>query len=107
MKKQLTYVAPLKAGIVLAVLYFVGGIIGAIIALPFLLFARAAAEASVPSFGPGLLVFIPIGYGILGFIVGIIAAALYNLVAKVTGGIEFELKDVPAPPTNYATAASA
>jgi len=106
MKKQLTYVAPLKAGIVLAVLYFVGGIIGAVIALPFLLLARAAAEASVATFGPGWLFLMPVGYGILGFIVGIIAAALYNLVAKFTGGIEFELKDVPVPPTNYAASAS-
>ena len=106
MKKQLTYVAPLKAGIVLAVLYFVGGIIGAVIALPVLLLARAAAEASVATFGVGWLFVMPIGYGILGFVVGIIAAALYNLVAKFTGGIEFELKDVPAPPSNYAVSAT-
>jgi hypothetical protein len=106
MKKQLTYVAPLKAGVVLAVLYFAGGLIGAIIALPFLFLARAASQASVPGFSPVWLVFIPVGYGILGFIVGIIAAALYNLVAKLTGGIEFELKDVPAPPTDFAASAS-
>ncbi len=107
MKKQLTHVAPLKAGIVLAVLYFVGGIIGAVIALPVLLLARAAAGAPVATFGPGWLLLMPIGYGILGFVVGIIAAALYNLVAKFTGGIEFELKDVPAPPSNYAASTSA
>jgi hypothetical protein len=106
MKKQLTYVAPLKAGIVLAVLYFVGGLIGAVIALPFLLIARAAPEASVAALSPAWLFVMPVGYGILGFIVGLIAAALYNLVAKFTGGIEFELKDVPAPPTNYAASAS-
>jgi hypothetical protein len=106
MKKQLTYVAPLKAGIVLAVLYFVGGLIGAVLALPFLMIARAAAEASVATFSPAWLFLMPIGYGVLGFIVGIIAAALYNLVAKFTGGIEFELKDVPTPPTNYAASAS-
>jgi hypothetical protein len=106
MKKQLTYVAPLKAGIVLAVLYFVGGLIGAVIALPFLLLARAAAEASVSAVSPVWLLVMPIGYGILGFIVGLIAAALYNLVAKFTGGIEFELKDIPAPPTSYAASAS-
>ena len=106
MKKQLTYVAPLKAGIVLAVLYFVGGLIGVVIALPFLLIARAAAEASVATLSPAWLFVMPIGYGILGFIVGLIAAAIYNLVAKFTGGIEFELKDVPSPPTNYAASAS-
>jgi hypothetical protein len=106
MKKQLTYVTPLKAGIVLAVLYFAGGLIGAVIALPFLLLARAVSEASVNTFSPVWLFLMPILYGVLGFVVGIIAAALYNLVAKVTGGIEFELKDVPAPPSDLAVSAS-
>jgi hypothetical protein len=107
MKKQLTYVAPLKAGIVLAVLYLVGGLIGAVIALPVLLLARAAAEPSVASFGVGWLFVMPIGYGILGFIVGIVATALYNFVAKFTGGIEFQFKDVPSAPSSYAASATA
>jgi hypothetical protein len=100
MKKQLTYIAPLKAGIVLAVLYTVGGLIGVVIALPFLMLARAA-EASIPTVGTGWLLALPFGYGIVGFIIGILFAALYNLVAKFTGGLEFGFRDVAAPPSSY------
>jgi hypothetical protein len=100
MKKQLTYIAPLKAGIVLAVLYTVGGLIGIVIALPFLMLARAA-EAAIPTVGMGWLLALPIGYGIVGFAIGILFAALYNVVAKFTGGLEFGFKDVPAGPSSY------
>jgi hypothetical protein len=36
----------------------------------------------------------PVFYAIAGFIGGIIAAAIYNLIAKWTGGLEFEVRDV-------------
>lgn len=35
----------------------------------------------------------PIMYGIIGFIAGLISAAIYNLVASWVGGIKIELKD--------------
>jgi len=35
----------------------------------------------------------PILYGILGFIIGLIGAAVYNLVASWVGGIVMEFKD--------------
>ncbi len=41
--------------------------------------------------GVGAIVFFPVVYGLLGFVVGLLAAALYNLVAGITGGIEIEL----------------
>ncbi|MGY4884413.1 MAG: DUF3566 domain-containing protein [Nanobdellota archaeon] len=34
---------------------------------------------------------IPVIYGVLGFIIGVIGAWLYNIVAKKVGGIEVEL----------------
>lgn len=43
-------------------------------------------------FGAGAVIAIPIGYGILGFIGGIISAVLYNIVASVAGGLEFEFE---------------
>jgi hypothetical protein len=95
MKKQLTYIAPLKAGIVLAVLYTVGGLIGVLVAVPFLVLVRGS-QAPMPTVGVGWLILLPIGYGILGFLIGLISAALYNLVVKFIGGIEFEFKDVPS-----------
>jgi hypothetical protein len=87
MKKRLTYVSPLQQGIVVGVLYA----ILSLIAVPFLLIASLMGHGGASAI---FVIFIPIIYGILGFIGGIIAAFVYNLVAKWTGGIEFTLIDV-------------
>jgi hypothetical protein len=42
-------------------------------------------------------VFMPIFYGILGFVLGAIWAFVYNLTAQSIGGLELELDAVPAP----------
>jgi len=44
--------------------------------------------------GMGLVfaVLAPILYGAMGFLVGALAGLVYNLVAKWTGGIEFEVE---------------
>ena len=41
-------------------------------------------------FGKGL--FIPVIYGVMGFVIGIIGAAIYYLVAGRIGGIEIEVE---------------
>ena len=56
-----------------------------------------------PQMFPGgfvvMAIVFPIMYAVLGFIFGVIGAAIYNLVAGWTGGIEFTLSDVvPALP---------
>jgi hypothetical protein len=95
MKKQLTHIAPLRAGIVLGVLY---GILS-LIAVPFfLIVAIIGSKSGSPApavFGIGFAIMLPVIYATVGFIGGIIAAAIYNLVAKWTGGLEFEVRDVP------------
>lgn len=42
--------------------------------------------------GIGALIFLPIIYGIMGFIGGAIGAFVYNLVAGVVGGIEIDVE---------------
>lgn len=42
-----------------------------------------------------IVLIIPIIYAVVGLVGGIIAAAIYNLVARWTGGLEFEVGDVP------------
>jgi hypothetical protein len=42
-----------------------------------------------------IVLILPIIYAVVGLVGGIIAAAIYNLVARWTGGLEFELGDVP------------
>jgi len=41
-------------------------------------------------FGVGAIIILPLLYGILGLVMGAIAAALYNLFAGMFGGIELE-----------------
>ena len=38
-----------------------------------------------------MIILLPVMYGIMGFIGGIIMAALYNLVAGIIGGLELDL----------------
>jgi hypothetical protein len=54
------------------------------------------AVASLP-FGVGSVVFLPIFYGILHFILGLIAALLLNVVAWLVGGIQLEPEETQRP----------
>jgi hypothetical protein len=47
--------------------------------------------------GVAALIFVPLFYGIFGFITGIIYAALYNVIAAMVGGIELEFERPAAP----------
>lgn len=94
MKTQLTYIAPLKAGIVMGVLY---GLMSLLIVPFFLVAALLGSKAGSPSpaiFGVGFAIMLPVFYAVAGFIGGIIMAALYNLIAKWTGGFEFGFRDL-------------
>jgi hypothetical protein len=97
MKKQLVRIGPLKSGII-------QGIICALLALlvvPFILLAIIVAPKDGDGAAPGVALeagmafLIPIVYGIVGFVMGVITAAIYNLVAGWTGGLEFTVRDVP------------
>jgi Na+/pantothenate symporter len=54
------------------------------------------AVASLP-FGVGSVVFLPIFYSILRFVMGLIPALLYNLVAWLVGGIQLEPEETQRP----------
>lgn len=43
-------------------------------------------------FGVGAVVLLPIFYGLMGFLAGLLTAAIYNLVARLVGGLELELE---------------
>ena len=42
--------------------------------------------------GIGAVIFMPIMYGVMGFLAGVIGAAIYNLVARYVGGLELEVE---------------
>jgi hypothetical protein len=83
----------------------VGKMYGAISAAMGLLFGIGIALFSVlgasladstqsailgPVLGVGAVIALPIFYGVLGFIGGVIGAALYNLFAAMVGGVEIQ-----------------
>lgn len=78
----------------LGVLY---GLLGLIFVPVLLLMAVFASRTGAPAAFGGvfLAILFPVLYAVAGFVGGIIAAAIYNLVAKWTGGLEFEVRDVP------------
>ena len=105
MKRRIKRIAPLQAGKMLGVLYACMGLIF----LPFIgiaallgAFAEHAQHAQGSSAGPAGLaagimvmmgVMIPIFYGIMGFLLGVIGAAIYNVIAAWIGGIEVEVEE--------------
>ena len=97
-------------------LFVLGLFIGVIYGLFFIIFgaamsamgSRDAATGGVSSVvvGIGLMIAIPIFYGVLGFIMGAIGALVYNALAGTIGGVKFELEGVqheyaPPPPPHH------
>lgn len=71
------------------------GLLGGVFILLFgSMFARMGADAGAAGMigGVGAIIFLPILYGIFGFIAGAIGAFVYNLVAGVVGGVEIEVE---------------
>jgi hypothetical protein len=96
MKTTLKHISVLQAGKITGVLYACLGLI----VIPFFLLASLAARAaggghSVMPFaalGVGFAIFLPVIYGVMGFIAGVVSSALYNLIAGWVGGFEFEFE---------------
>lgn len=80
----------LSVGLVFGAMYL---IIGLIVGVIFFLLSLVAVQETAFG-GIAALILSPVLYGALGFIGGIIVAALYNLVAPVVGGIRIETQPV-------------
>jgi hypothetical protein len=100
-KKRLVRIGPLQLGKMLAALYGAMGLIF----IPFfgifaLIGAFAPNNANMPpfsgaafaGFGIGMMILFPLIYALMGFVIGIVGAAIYNLFAKWIGGIEVEVE---------------
>lgn len=44
-------------------------------------------------FGVGAVIFLPLFYGVLGFVAGLISAFAYNVIAGAFGGLELEIEE--------------
>ncbi|MCR6662525.1 MAG: hypothetical protein NVV60_05100 [Luteimonas sp.] len=74
-------------GLIAGLLFFIfGGLIGGLIG------ANQGGGGGLIAFGGGVfgLVLLPILYGVLGFIGGLIQAFIYNIAAGFVGGIRIE-----------------
>ena len=92
-------VGPLSCAKIFGILQaLVGLIMGGIFFLISLIGTFAAADAPFGPlrafFGVAAIVFFPVLYGCMGFLVGLIGAALYNLLADSIGGIQVDLSEV-------------
>ncbi len=97
-------IAPMQAGKILGLLYACFGLL----LLPFIafgglmgVFASHAGQLQNASAPPpavigavmfGMAIGAPILYGLMGFLGGVIMAALYNLFARWVGGLEVEVE---------------
>jgi len=95
-------VGVLSVGKVLGGLYAVLGLfIGGIASLLAVLGASVGGrDELLPGLvgGVAAIILVPLFYGVLGFVFGIISAALYNVAAKLLGGIELEFEGPPRDP---------
>ena len=81
----------------LAVMGLIGGAIFSVFALFGSVISVAdggGAESLLGLLGVGAIVVAPICYGAMGFLGGVLTAALYNLAAKFAGGIEIEVSNL-------------
>ena len=93
---KLKSIGVLSAGKIFALLYAFGGLIAGAFMTLFTFIGADLSKANAGMFsvlfGAASIILLPIFYGIIGFIGGMIMAALYNLIANKLGGLEIEIK---------------
>ncbi|MFQ5607713.1 MAG: hypothetical protein ACE5GA_07180 [Candidatus Zixiibacteriota bacterium] len=87
-------------GMVYGLMGLIGGLLFSMIAI--LGVGLGAAENELGDMfgvfmGVGAIIFLPVLYGIIGFVGGAITALFYNLIAGFFGGLEITLEAKPAP----------
>ncbi len=79
-------------GAIYALLGFIGGLI--ILVIMLIVGNQADLEGfEAIVFGIGAPIILPIFYGTIGFVGGVISAVLYNMIARKIGGIEVTIED--------------
>jgi drug/metabolite transporter (DMT)-like permease len=89
MKRELTYIEPLRAATLSALLYYLVAFPMAVIDIVTILLdprTRAAPDYVVMLAGPLL-------YGLVGFLATLIGVCCYNLMAKRLGGVRYTVRE--------------
>ena len=95
MRRRITRVDPMSASRVLALLLFVQGFVIGALALALKVAGLDLPLPFTPTPGATtitLLLWTPLGFGLVGVLSGGILASIYNWVAKRFGGIEYEME---------------
>ena len=93
--RRVSRIGVLSLGKVLGAMYGLMGLLGGIFLAIASFFGAAFGDAG--GFGAflggiGAVVFLPLIYGVAGFVGGLLTGWLYNLIAGLTGGLEVELR---------------
>ena len=89
MKKRITRISVLQSSKMATALYVLLGFIYTLIGIPMLIFGGDKVKMIAIVY-----IVMPIVMAIFGFIFFVIFAAIYNLLARWLGGMEFEVTDV-------------
>ena len=89
MKKQLINVSILQSSKIVTALYSLMGFIYTLIGIPMLVFG--GEQLRIMSI---VYILMPVIMAIFGFIFFVIFAAVYNMLARLFGGIEVEIKNI-------------
>ena len=85
---------------ILSLLYAAMGLFAGMVFALFALFGMAIGSAAGGGsmeplfgvlFGGGAVIVLPIFYGVMGFLAGLIGGAVFNLAAHLVGGLELEV----------------
>ena len=90
-------IVPLSLAKIAGTLYAIMGLIfGCIVSLIAVAGGFSSDESAFAGFGAmvgaGAIIILPIFYGALGFVVTLIGAWIYNVLAGVVGGIELDVQ---------------
>jgi hypothetical protein len=90
MIRRVTRIAPWQAGKFFAVLYFIFGVI---FAIPFAMLSSVIPAEQGGGFTVGFAIAFPFIYAIGALIFVPLACLIFNGVAKLVGGLDFEVVD--------------
>lgn len=85
--RSISRIEPGQFALIMGATYVLFGIIAAVLLFVFTSMIPASAGLGGMTRGIGVI-FVPIIYGILGYVCGFIGAVIYNLVAGTVGGIK-------------------
>lgn len=93
MKKQVIRVSILQSSKIITILYFLLGLLYLLVGVPMIIFGNDQLRIIGTIYCA-----MPILMAVIGFVCFVICAAVYNLLAKRLGGMEFEVIDIPEGP---------